>query len=40
MKMEPTGCPETSARNDHCTLRIITEEQGSQVYDLLQFQPR
>jgi len=32
LKIGPIGCPKTSVKNYHCTLRNITEERG---YDLL-----
>ena len=33
LKMWPIGCPETSARNYHSTLRKIPEERRSQLLD-------
>ena len=32
LKMGPRGCPETSLRNYHCTLRNIPEERRYQQY--------
>jgi hypothetical protein len=36
LKMGPTGCPETSVRNYHYTLRNITEEQRSHLLVICQ----
>jgi hypothetical protein len=35
LKMEPTGCPETSVRNYHYTLRNIPEERRSEKLSCL-----
>jgi len=35
LKMEPIGCPETSVRNNHCSLFNNQEERSSHVGSML-----